>query len=142
MKIGLSYSRCVLDIVEGRVSINDVLVIVARTHFDPTDSAQWSGIWAGYRGGSFYGTEMEWSESKHSEAEFRTTSIELLQSGRLHQPRQFGARPPRLPWHWLDTVLVPEDMAKNSAVKDAWDKFQTVSGLTGIGFRPDPHAFS
>ena len=31
MKIGLSYSRCVRDIVEGRVDIDDVLVIIART---------------------------------------------------------------------------------------------------------------
>ena len=33
MKIGLSYSRCILDIVEGRVDINDVLVVIARTNF-------------------------------------------------------------------------------------------------------------
>ena len=37
MKIGLSYSRCVLDIVEERVDINDVLVIIARTKFDPNE---------------------------------------------------------------------------------------------------------
>ena len=48
MKIGLSYSRCVLDIVEGRVDIEDVLVVVARTNFDPTDDTQWTGIWQGY----------------------------------------------------------------------------------------------
>ena len=31
MKIGLSYSRCIRDIVEGKVDINDVLVIISRT---------------------------------------------------------------------------------------------------------------
>jgi len=53
MKIGLSYSRCVRDIVDGVVDINDVLVIISRTDFDPHDSEQWSGIWQGYhqRGG-------------------------------------------------------------------------------------------
>jgi hypothetical protein len=35
MKIGLSYSRCVLDIIEGRVNIDDVLVLITRTNFDP-----------------------------------------------------------------------------------------------------------
>ena len=40
MKIGLSYSRCVRDIVEGKVDIADVLVIIARTDFDPRDDAQ------------------------------------------------------------------------------------------------------
>jgi hypothetical protein len=40
MKIGLSYSRCVKDIVDGVVDIADVLVIIARTDFDPHDDAQ------------------------------------------------------------------------------------------------------
>jgi hypothetical protein len=36
MKIGFSYSRCVRDIVEGDVNIDDVLIIIARTNFQPT----------------------------------------------------------------------------------------------------------
>ena len=51
MKIGLSYSRCVLDIVDGTVDIDDVLLIIARTDFDPHDDEQWKGIWEGYGGG-------------------------------------------------------------------------------------------
>ena len=35
MKIGLSLSRCMRDILEERVDIKDVLVIVARTDVDP-----------------------------------------------------------------------------------------------------------
>ena len=49
MKIGLSYSRCVRDIVDGKVDIDDVLIIVSRTNFDPRDDTQWSNIWQGYR---------------------------------------------------------------------------------------------
>ena len=41
MKIGLSYSRCVRDIVEGKVDMADVLVIIARTDFDPHNDEQW-----------------------------------------------------------------------------------------------------
>ena len=37
MKIGLSYSRCIRDIVDGTVDINDVLIVIARTDFDPHD---------------------------------------------------------------------------------------------------------
>ena len=48
MKIGLSYSRCVLDIVEDRVDIDDVLVLITRTDFDPRDDGQWAAIWEGY----------------------------------------------------------------------------------------------
>ena len=42
MRIGLSFSRCVLDIVEGRVDIDDVLVVIARTDFDPHNDSQWT----------------------------------------------------------------------------------------------------
>ena len=44
MKIGLSYSRCVRDIVEGKVDIADVLVIIARTDFDPNNDEQWQDV--------------------------------------------------------------------------------------------------
>ena len=47
MKIGLSYSRCVRDIVDGTVDIDDVLVLITRTDFDPRDDTQWQGIWKG-----------------------------------------------------------------------------------------------
>ena len=35
MKVGLSLSRCVKDIVLGKVMYEDVLVVIARTDFDP-----------------------------------------------------------------------------------------------------------
>ena len=49
MKIGLSYSRCVRDIVDGKVDIADVLVLITRTDFDPNNDEQWASIWQGYR---------------------------------------------------------------------------------------------
>ena len=48
MKVGLSYGRCILDIHNGVVDINDVLVIITRTHFDPENDDQWKGIWQHY----------------------------------------------------------------------------------------------
>ena len=131
MKIGLSYSRCVRDIVEGTVDIQDVLVIVARTDFDPNDDKQWHGIWLGYNGGPFMNTNMEWGNyTDEDEQRFRDVSIELYESGRLHQPRQFGAHPRRMPYYWLETVLPDSELENRPAVKDAWDQFQTIAGLT------------
>ena len=137
MKIGLSYSRCVRDIVDGKVDINDVLVIVARTDFDPRDDKQWQGIWQGYDGGSnssmihgyFGGSNSEWA-GYTNEDQFRSVSIELLEQGKLHQPRQFGARPRRLPYYWLETSLPAEELESNPAVKKAWEQFQIVAGLS------------
>jgi hypothetical protein len=139
MKIGLSYSRCVRDIVDGVVDINDVLVIITRTDFDPRDDEQWQGIWQGYAGGSdaalmrgfFGGSNPEWHGYKdEDEDRFRSVSIELWETGKFHQPRKFGAHPRRRREIWLEAVLPSSELDKNPAVKDAWDQFQMLAGLT------------
>lgn len=139
MRIGLSYSRCVRDIVDGAVDISDVLVIIARTDFDPRVDEQWTGIWQGYGGGSpdmskfngFSRSAPEWA-GYSDEDQFRSVSIELWETGRLHQPRQFGEYPRRLPYHWLETVLPSEELERIPAVKQAWQQFQVIAGLAGI----------
>lgn len=146
MKIGLSYSRCVRDIVEGKVDIEDVLVIITRTDFDPHDDKQWKSIWQGYAGGSdanlmrgfFSGSNPEWAGyTDEDEDLFRSVSIELWETGKLHQPRKFGAHPARRPEIWLEAVLPSEELEKNPAAKMAWDKFQTVASLTNVNLDKD-----
>ena len=134
MKIGLSYSRCVLDIVEGRVDMEDVLVLITRTDFDPRDDTQWTGIWQGYTLGGL--SNPEWANydlhNKDHEDKFRSVSIMLYEDGKMHQPRKFGARPQRRPEIWLEAVLPSEELEKNPAAKIAWSKFQTVASLTNV----------
>lgn len=132
MKIGLSYSRCVRDIVDGVVDINDVLVIISRTHFDPNDDAQWSGIWRGYQSGGSL-SNPEWrGYSDEDEQKFRDVSIALWDQGKFHQPRMFGAHPRRLPYFWLETTLPGDELDKNPAAKAAWEKFLSVAFLSGV----------
>jgi hypothetical protein len=139
MKIGLSYSRCVRDIVDGKVDIDDVLVLITRTDFDPHDDEQWRGIWIGYGGGTenaysngfFSHSNPEWA-GYDDEDLFRSVSIELWESGKLHQPRKFGAHPSRRPEIWLEAVLPSSELDRNPAAKTAWDKFQMIAGLTNV----------
>jgi hypothetical protein len=134
MKIGLSYSRCILDIVEGRVDIEDVLVVISRTDFDPRDDEQWAGIWVGYCLGGASNTEWEHYDfnSKEDETKFRDVSISLWEQGKFHQPRKFGVHPSRRSEFWLETCLPNDELERNPMAKQAWDKFQTVAGLTGV----------
>jgi hypothetical protein len=140
MKIGLSYSRCVRDIVDGVVDINDVLVVIARTDFDPHDDDQWASIWEGYGGGGtnlmrgfLGGSNPEWADySAEDEAKFREVSVNLWEQGKFHQPRKFGAYASRRAEIWLEAVLPSSELEKNPAAKTAWDKFQTVAGLTNV----------
>jgi len=138
MKIGLSYSRCIRDIVDGNVDIEDVLVIVARTDFDPNDDQQWAGIWRGYGGGRefdelaalFSASNPEWAGTKpEDEAKYRQVSLDLWNQGKFHQPRKFGAHPRRLPYYWLEASLPTEELESNPAVARAWQQFQIVAGL-------------
>ena len=129
MKIGLSYSRCIRDIIEGHVDYRDVLVIITRTDFDPHDDEQWKAIWMGYR----FGGNPEWYDcSDEDENRYRNLSIDLYDAGKMHQPRKFGAHPARRPEIWLEAVLPSSELDRNPAAKNAWDQFQTVAGLTNV----------
>ena len=144
MKIGLSYSRCIRDIVDGKVDIADVLVLITRTDFNPHDDKQWSGIWNGYGGGTnngyttgfFSPSNPEWA-GYHEEDKFRSISIMLYDDGKMHQPRQFGARPQRRSEFWLETVLPNSELDANPAAKKAWNNFQMVAGLTNVKLDKD-----
>lgn len=141
MKIGLSYSRCIRDIVDGVVDINDVLIIITRTDFDPHDDEQWSNIWNGYGGGQSGGSlwsRPEWGlYPAEDEQKFRDVSIELYDTGKMHQPRKFGAHPTRRPEIWLEAVLPSSELEKNPAAKKAWDNFQVIAGLSNVNLDKD-----
>ena len=128
MKIGLSFSRCVRDIVDGTVDINDVLVLITRTDFDPTDDVQWKSIWDGY-----HWLNPEWaSYPDEDEQKFRDVSLELWNQGKMHQPRKFGAQPFRRSEFWLETCLPDSELDRNPAAKTAWDQFQVIAGLSNV----------
>ena len=137
MKIGLSYSRCVRDIVDGKVDINDVLVLITRTDFDPHDDEQWDSIWHGYHQRGNW-SNPEWAHYKDEDEErFRDVSKELWAQGKLHQPRKFGAHPARRSEIWLEAVLPSSELKRNPAAQDAWDRFQTIAGLTNVKLDKD-----
>lgn len=131
MKVGLSFSRCVADIFDGQVDIDDVLIVIARTDFDPRDDDHWAAIWRGYRRGGW--TNPEWSQYEDSDEQaFRDIALDLYTEGKLHQPRQFGVNAVRRQEIWLETVLPSEELEKNPAAKEAWDQFQTIAGLSRV----------
>ena len=131
MKVGLSLSRCMRDIVEARVDYDDVLVIIARTDFDPHDDAHWSQIWDGYRYGGM--SNPEWADAEptatdeEASAIYRNVAIRLYDGGKFHQPRQFGAHPRRMPYYWLDCVVPQDEM--NPAQQKAWDNYKLITDL-------------
>jgi hypothetical protein len=130
MKVGLSFSRCVSDIVDGFVDITDVLVIISRTKFNPKIEEHWQEIYTGY-------TRSRTWDNNISEEKYKDITLRLYNTGRLHQPREFGEYPASVNYYWLETVLPNEELEKNLAVKNAWDQFQLIAGLSGVTLRKD-----
>ena len=126
MKVGLSLSRCMRDILEEKVDIEDVLVIIARTDVDPHSDEHWRAIWEGYLYGGM--SNPEWAGLEDYEAAMRDILISLHEHGTLHQPRQFGAHPRRMPYYWLECI-VPEG-EHNPAQQKAWDNYKMITGLS------------
>jgi len=130
MKVGFSLSRCMRDIYEGKVAIDDVLVIVARTDINPGNDEHWLELWEGYRQRRGW-SNPEWGNiPDEAEQEMRMIMQDLFDQGKLHQPRQFNAYPPRLPYCWLETFAPEEEIASNPTVLKAWEKYKTLAGLS------------
>jgi hypothetical protein len=134
MKVGTSLLRCVKDIYEDTVHIDEVLVDIARTDFDPEDDKQVTSIWRGYAGGNNGGSlysQPEWEDiPAEDEQTVRDICVELKLRGKLHQHRQFGAHPPRMKHYWYDVILSDEVVNSNPAVKKAWNNYKMIAGLS------------
>jgi hypothetical protein len=123
MKVGLSFSKCLVDVYEDTVDYSEILVIVTATNFDPYNDAHWANIWGGYSNGQ------AWSDYADCEEQFYELTKKLYNGGKLHQPRQYGGFTPRYYSHWLE-VFSPMANQEIPAVKKAWDRYQTLAGLT------------
>ena len=128
MKVGLSLSRCMRDIYEGRVEENDVLVIITRTDIDPHNDDHWNQIWDGYLYGG--ASNPEWAGLEEQEKGMRQLLINLYEDGKFHQPRQFGAYPPRMQYYWLECVVPEYELSSNPTALKAWEKYKMLAGLT------------
>ena len=126
MKVGLSLSRCVRDIVEARVLYEEVLCIIARTDFDPHDDDHWRNIWKGYNYGGL--SNPEWRGNTEGEEVYRNVVKQLYDGGKIHQPRRFGSHPQRMSYYWLDCNVPPNE--RSPAAQKAWEQYQIISGLS------------
>lgn len=116
MKIGLSFGRCVRDLVEGKVQLAEVLVIIARTHMESETHVD--GVIRAYMGRREY-------LGGQDEQACLEMGRKLYKSGKLFQPRLEGhytGSAVREDYVWMDAMpTVHED---NEVVKKAWNSYQ------------------
>jgi hypothetical protein len=123
MKIGFSFGRCIRDIVNGTVKLDDVLVIIARTWMDDMDVVADVVHQYMYQRGYLLGLD---------EIECQRVAAELFKSGRIHQPRALtkGAARQTIPFDqyvWMD--VTPTNASDIPAVQAAWENYQMVLKL-------------
>lgn len=126
MKIGLSFGRCVKDIVNKVVDEKDVLVIMTQTDFDITNSNSWDDIYLHYT--------LDYDGWAGISNDVAFSVVEgLWFSGKIHQPRKFNSS--YVDWHasrrhhWLETIT-DTTVKMSLSEKTAWDYYKFVSGLS------------
>jgi hypothetical protein len=120
MKIGFSFGRCVRDIVNGEVTINDIMCIIARTYMPKEEHVK--EVIAHYHyDGYLRGLDL---------ARCEEVGLELFHTGRIIEPRQNGIHVMSAPRDcvWMD--LYPTVVgARNEAVKQAWEGYRMLIEL-------------
>jgi hypothetical protein len=115
MKIGFSLGRCIRDIVNGKVDLDDVAFIITATNI--REKEQLAPVISDYmfRDDYLYGLD---------EDECHRIADELWESNKLLQPRRQGLHRHKQPANsvWVD--MFPTELSENQSVKTAWDNYR------------------
>jgi hypothetical protein len=122
MKVGFSLGRCIRDIVNEVVDINDVIVIVAGTRFETQE--QLANIVNEY----MYRDTYLWGLD---ESACQGVASVLFREGKIHQPRNFGAYRNMMPEDAVWADLFPTGGHEDPMVQEAWQAYRGMLGLTG-----------
>lgn len=120
MKIGFSFGRCVRDIVNGTVDIDDVTVIVARTHMETMEHVQYVIDEYLFRPGYLQGLDKD---------KCHEVAAQLWNRGLIHQPRVSGSyrMPAAEQYVWMD--LFPSFTDADETVTEAWNHYRAMLNL-------------
>lgn len=115
MKIGFSLGRCVRDIVNGEVSIDDVAFIIAATHINSVE--QLDRVIEMYMYERGYLLDLDFEKCKE-------IARQLWDSSKILQPRREGMHRHMQPENAIWVDMYPSIPSENDAVKKAWDAYR------------------
>ena len=134
MYIGTSLGGCLMSILSGEVSKDDVLFIVTRTNCP--DEESFIKVVEGYHrdGNPYSRNSANYELGAHFSLE---TVLELgdylWHAGKIHQPRTYGADTGYVHAElgkqlWIE--VIPPNKMRNPAVKNLWDQTKMLVSLT------------
>jgi hypothetical protein len=115
MKIGFSLGRCIRDIVNGDVSIDDVAFIIAATSAQDREHLDSVIL--------MYTTEPTYLEGLGFER-CLAVAHQLWDTNRILQPRRQGLRRHAQPENAIWVDIFPTALSENENVKRAWDAYR------------------
>jgi len=116
MKIGFSLGRCVRDIVNGNVSIDDVAFIIAATNIHSEEQLKNVIQDYMYRGDDYlYGLDEE---------KCQTVALDLWATNKILQPRRQGMHRHRQPENSIWVDMFPTTPSASESVKTAWEQYR------------------
>jgi len=121
MKIGFSLGRCVRDIVNGNVDINDVAFIIGATAIRSQEQLVPVIREYTWRDGYLLGLD----EDKCQEV-----ALALWNQNKLLQPRLQGLHRHMQPENAIWVDMYPTIVSDNDAVKKSWDAYRFMLHMT------------
>lgn len=115
MKIGFSLGRCIRDIVNGEVDINDVAFLITATYIQSEE--QLENVVLQYTGEPGYLLGLKYDDC----VEVAKT---LWHTNRILQPRAQGLRRHQQPENSIWVDIFPTTLTDNENVKRAWDNYR------------------
>lgn len=115
MKIGFSLGRCIRDIVDGLVSIDDVAFIIAATNIREEEMLGHVIEDYGLRSDYLYGRDIEAAKA---------VALELWNTNKILQPRRQGLFRHKQPENSIWVDMYPTAVSDSDSVKKAWDNYR------------------
>ena len=121
MKIGFSFGRCIRDIVNGEVSVDDVAFLITATAIRERDKIK-PVIWA-YQNEPRYLMGLD-------EEQCLEVAYQLWDSNRIIQPRCQGMHRHMQPEDSIWVDIFPTTLSDRENVKRAWDTYRFMIHMT------------
>jgi hypothetical protein len=115
MKIGFSLGRCVRDIVNGEVSVDDVAFLITATYVK--DKEQLEHVISHYMYEPGYLLNLDFEKCKE-------VAYCLWDSNKIIQPRAQGMHRHMQPESSIWVDIFPTELSSNEAVKNAWNGYR------------------
>ena len=121
MKIGFSLGRCIRDIYNALIDIDDVAFIITATNVHDRD--QLGNVILMYTAEPDYLLDCDYQQCLG-------IAHQLWDSNRLLQPRRQGLRRHAQPENSIWVDMFPTQLSENQSVKTAWDHYRFMLHMT------------